>query len=401
MDAELVQKAAKPRRKCNYIAILAATIPLFILLVLLIICLTLPSMHFKKAKCHAPVKPGVSVLPLAPKTEPAAEVSSRMPLIGSSSFILPRQFPVPAAAAYPGRGKLQAPQLPLAPPRDHAPPPQTLRQVCVVSYNIRCNKDPPPFDLPNRIKHIAKVIDDLDCDVVCLQEATELFCSRIFKSTLSAAHWQATGRARRRNDETTCIVYRTDIFSMCHESTYVYSDNGPFLCAQSYCQSETVLNMKACSHVRIFTHVILKHIRTGKIVNIVNTHFPLEEDEQRECFVQLGSHVAHNIAKNEDLIIVGDFNSHFVPCASTSPFSILYKSIPDLDEVLGMRDEPTFTEGFQSPLDDNCHRLDFIFFRRSMFLDTLLSAEVYHPRYQEAQYRPSDHEPILARFQVM
>ena len=400
MDVGLVPKPVKPKRKGIRIAILATIISFFILSVSLITYFSLrrDRRRCNRAKSYAavpltrPVVAGVA-LPSEPKTEPVTEanINGPFPIYPSSHHPPPQDPPPPLEQLH---------------PHDVHPPPL---QLCVVSYNIRCNKDPPPFDLPNRIKHIAKVIDDLDCDVLCLQEATELFCSRIFNSTLSAAHWQTAGRARRRNDETTCIVYRTDILSLCHESTYVYSDNGPFLCAQSYCQSETILNMKSCSHVRIFTHAILKHNRTGKIVNIVNTHFPLEEDEQRECLAQLGSHVAHNIPKNEDLIIAGDFNSHFTPCASSSPFAILYTSIPGLDEVLGMRDEPTFTEGFQSPLNDNCHRLDFIFFRRSTLLDSLIHAQVCHPRYtgeawgrwQEAQYRPSDHEPVLARFQVM
>ena len=281
-----------------------------------------------------------------------------------------------------------------------APVPSKGDVLSVMSYNIRCNKDPHPFDLPSRLRHVIHAVTQGECVVICFQEATAVFSQGIVRSLVG--NWRVVGKARRRSDETVHVAYRCDVLELVFESTYVYSENGPFVCIEPYCTHSSYLCSHKSSHVRIFTHVVLRDLRSGVLINVINTHFPLLIDEQSECLSQLGKYISQSVHDGEELIIAGDFNSHFSPSATDSPFRLLYDCLPGLDEVLGLVDQPTFTDGFGPDLDNNIHRLDYIFYRKTNGI-SVVDAQIMHPTYIGKfgkLCRPSDHEPIVARFNI-
>lgn len=276
----------------------------------------------------------------------------------------------------------------------------------VLSYNIRCDKDSVPFSWAQRKGPVREAILESGMNIVCVQECRELYakdlCSSLGKS------WRLSGVPRKKEDEGTQILFDASKFTYIDSSTWVYHDEGIRQCPPTtHCTEVSFLGRRRCAHVRIFTHVILLHKVTNVAFNIINTHFPLEKHEQMVCARQLGEYIAKQTELAWPMIVCGDFNSHYSPKEEGSPLSYLAEAVPDVFDVHGYKDFPTYYEGFEHDVlppgflaetTAHSHRLDYIFARVSGNMPVRVGeGVVHHPRYSDdsgKKYRPSDHEPI-------
>jgi endonuclease/exonuclease/phosphatase family metal-dependent hydrolase len=282
----------------------------------------------------------------------------------------------------------------------------------VMSYNIRCDKDAPPFAWLQRKRYIRDAIVDGGAQVLCLQEAKDKYAQELVWTL--GAEWRMSGVPRRENDEGTQIAYNSNIFTYMDSSTWVFHDEGVRKCPPaSPCTEPSFLGRRKCAHVRIFTHTLLVHKDTNAPVNFINTHFPLEIFEQDICARQLAEFIQQRTDTHWPTIVCGDFNSHYPPDKSGTPLARLLEGVPGLRCAHELKDFPTYKEGFghnelQPELDgasiDRSHRLDYILARVPPDFPLAVNyAEVQHPRYKGSDgllYRPSDHEVLVADFKV-
>lgn len=270
--------------------------------------------------------------------------------------------------------------------------------IRLCTYNIRCDKDPPPFNLGSRMEHLSNTLNQIRPDIICLQEARDVYCTTLVNQLNGV--WEWVGVPRKRNDEGAQVVFRKDYFSLISNDTFVLTDpGGPLKCDLAACTEPSVFSGTKSSHVRIFTHARLLHLQSRHEVNVINTHFPLTIHEQWVCAAQLGHYVRSEVTPGGIVFVCGDFNSHYSPSEIPSPISTELVQKSGLIDVLNSRDVCTFTEGFEEELDRKLHRLDYILFSLHSQLK-LEFAEVPHILFElnGKKFRPSDHEPIVANF---
>jgi endonuclease/exonuclease/phosphatase family metal-dependent hydrolase len=283
----------------------------------------------------------------------------------------------------------------------------------LLSYNVRCDKDAPPFSWLQRKNHVRAAVVESGAHVVCLQEAKHMYAKDLVRSL--GAKWQMCGVPRNKDDEGTQIAYDTSVFTYIDSSTWVFHDEGVRRCPPStHCTERSFFGRRRCAHVRIFTHAILVHKTTNAPINVINTHVPLEVFEQEICAHQLGEYVKDKTDTDWPVVICGDLNSHYAPSDKNTPLSILLESIPGLSCSHQLQDFPTYYEGFEHdflpPGESNStakhsHRLDYVLTRipDRFPLRVEKGGRVLHPRYygqNGLQYRPSDHEPLLVEMTV-
>lgn len=285
-------------------------------------------------------------------------------------------------------------------------------EISVLCYNVRCDKDAAPFSWLQRRKHVVAAIQETGMAIACLQEAKQAYAHELCRAL--GSRWRLAGVPRRIGDEGTQILYDTAVFSFIETSTWVFHDEGVRLCPPTtHCTEQSFLGRRRCAHVRIFTHAVLVHDATGLPINVINTHFPLEEQEQEICARQLAAYVLDRTDMSWPTIICGDFNSHYAPKSFDTPMALLLKALPGLADAHRGQDFPTYHEGFEGDVlppgkrahtVQQSHRLDYVLVRvPGNFPVRLDRGDVHHPRYlgiDGKSYRPSDHEPISASFVV-
>lgn len=282
----------------------------------------------------------------------------------------------------------------------------------VVSYNVRCDKDAPPFSWLQRKKHVREAIIESNAQVLCLQEAKQKYAQDLVRAL--GGKWRVCGVARRKNDEGTQIAYDSSVFTYIDSSTWVFHDEGIRRCPPTtHCTELSYLGRRKCAHVRIFTHALLVHNATNAPFNVINTHFPLESFEQEICARQLGEFVEQRTDTSWPVIVCGDLNSHYEPDKPDTPLARLLQGVPGLQCAHDLKDFPTYYEGFDhdvmppgkgSETVEHSHRLDYILSRiPEGFPVRVERGDILHPRYKGGDgelHRPSDHEMLTADFQI-
>ena len=291
-------------------------------------------------------------------------------------------------------------QLPLL-PSPNAPPlqqpvvlepstPDPPKSFKIVSYNIRCDKDDSPHTWEERRGPVVQVLKDLHPDIVTLQESRVDYAIDISKDLGMIM----LGVARSQGDEATPILCCKE-FSCCDLNTFVMGDSGSQACPPaSACFKESIFNEEYCTHVRIFTHAQLIHMKLGKVVHIINTHFPLKDYEQQICANLLKNFID---VLDEPVIFTADLNSHYTPHEKGTPLQTLLE-VKDFKDTLEMEDIKTYAEGFTVARFDEqeTHRLDYILFKDLVLVGSSVESPLYG--YKEEMFRPSDHQPVVAEF---
>lgn len=271
-----------------------------------------------------------------------------------------------------------------------------VAELVVASYNIRCDKDPVPHRWMDREPHVLKVMKEATADVICLQEAKQEYAKELASCM---GFWQLTGQPRKHRDEGTQIMFSRASMRFIDTRTFVLTDKGATPCPPaSHCVDSSTFDGTKCKHVRIFTHTYLKHKVSGAFLHVINTHFPLEYNEQMVCAQLLQDYICTNIPQDQNFVMCGDFNSHYSPQSEQTPLSILLQT--PLKDAHDLKDFSTYEDGFDGPALDNSqtHRLDFILYRPSTGLE-LVAADMIDARYGTGgAFRPSDHELLRVGF---
>jgi len=258
----------------------------------------------------------------------------------------------------------------------------------VLCYNIRCDVDRSPHDWQSRRRHVLVNIARHNPGIVCLQESTsqvqQYLCQHLDGS------YVAVGSVRddSHRAEAAHILVDKNRWGILSQKTFVFTGNDPVVCETSACTSDTVFGGIRAKHVRVFTHVRLQGYR---VVNVINTHFPLDDVLQQACARQLSTYVA---SLTDPVIVVGDFNSHYAPTAPDTPLQLLMTGA-GLTDTNQLVDSSTF--GSFSAVDHTVHKLDYILVKEQPGL-ALVNSSIVGFTYGPSRFRPSDHEALIARF---
>jgi len=286
--------------------------------------------------------------------------------------------------------------------------PDTRRSASyrVVTYNLRCDKDPEPHRWCDRAEHVLHAVQNIAPDILGLQESKNAYV----KALAARLGMMDTGVPRRKDDESTSVLFNPQRFTALDSTTYVLSDRpGIAACPPSTaCCTRSEFCGRICQHVRIFTHTTLLDLQEhegdqGHVVHVINTHYPLETDEQHACTDLLAKYVQTSdaIGTNDTLVVMGDFNSHYAPTETGSPVERL-RTMLGLEDTHNLTDEASYADGFELTEQGGfpgpvTHRLDHLLYAGSA---RCVSAGMTHPTYTSddgnSTWRPSDHEPLWA-----
>lgn len=169
--------------------------------------------------------------------------------------------------------------------------------IKLLSYNLQS------WDVTDRrINGIIDLIKKHDPDVICFQEVTIFWYSRLKKEFKDK--YIFTGRDRfygdkvqiKRDFERNCVVYKKERFKAVKCRTYWL---GPDIYNPS--------RFEGAYFNRIFTTAILKDIKSNKIIQFLSTHF---DDRFPKIRGYQGAILANYTKKqNMPLVLAGDLNS--------------------------------------------------------------------------------------------
>lgn len=170
-------------------------------------------------------------------------------------------------------------------------------EITIVSYNIwfdnPANTDNPWSD---RKQGVIETLTQLEPDIFCVQEA---LINQVKDLTFAQFKHVGVGRDDGKNaGEFSAIFYDTVKFVSLNESTFWLSE------------TPEVPGKKGWDAVcvRIVTWVHLKEIKTGNTFYVFNTHFDHVGDTARLESARLIKQEIKAIAKDEPVILTGDFN---------------------------------------------------------------------------------------------
>lgn len=246
--------------------------------------------------------------------------------------------------------------------------------IKLVSYNLQS------WDVTERrINGIIDIIKKLNPDVICLQEVTIFWYSRLRKEFKDK--YTFTGRDRfygdkvqiKRDFERNCVLFKKERFNPIKCRTYWL---GPDIYNPS--------RFPGAYFNRIFTTAILKDKKTNKKVQFISTHF---DDRFEEIRAKQGMVLSTYVKECEmPLILAGDFNSE--------PKEEAYKSVSKvLNDVGKSFNEESYT---YHAYDKYPHeRIDYVFINEFV---NAKSFKLVKDIYEELP--PSDHYPLEAILEI-
>jgi endonuclease/exonuclease/phosphatase family metal-dependent hydrolase len=259
-----------------------------------------------------------------------------------------------------------------------------LNTFTVCSYNVRINVDPKPHDWTSRFPHLLVNLEQIKPSILCLQESSPRVKNDLLHHFPT---FEAVGAIRSPGStEAVHVLFDTRYWKKLKTATYVFNQKGPIICHEEICYAPTVFHNKKDKHTRIFTHIVLENSKK-QILHVINTHFSLHHQIQRESAKQL----ARFIKNKKTVIVTGDLNSHYKPTDPDTPLQKLLNKGKLMDSH-ALANAPTF--GTFQELKSDINKLDYILFKGAI---SCTDARVSNFTY-ETNFRPSDHEAIYASF---
>jgi len=257
------------------------------------------------------------------------------------------------------------------------------QEVNLMTFNIRYGTaDDGPNSWPQRRELVAETIRRQAPDVLGLQE-----CLRFQAEELDAAlpdyHWFGVGRDADGTGEMCAIFYRAKAFIPVAWHTFWLSETPDESGSVSWDSSLT----------RIASVLQLRHLASGKVLRVANTHFDHRGEEARR---QSAALIARELAGPADAarVLLGDFNA---VAETSAPWHTLIDA--------GFRDTwleapetagPVTTWGAFGPPDPGADsRIDWILVRGPV---EVLRCETVDFN-EEGRY-PSDHYPVCSRVRL-
>lgn len=246
--------------------------------------------------------------------------------------------------------------------------------IKLLSYNLQS------WDVTDRrIRGIIDLIKRHDPDVICLQEVTLFWYSRLKKEFKEK--YQFTGRDRffgdkkqiKRDFERNCILFKKERFK-------------PIKC-RTYWLGPDILNpsrFEGAYFNRIFTTALLKDIVTNKKVQFISTHF---DDRFKEIRAKQGEVLVRYVSEQKSpLVLAGDFNSE--------PLEEAYQRVSSILKDVGKtyhKEDITYHAYDKYPHE----RIDYVFINREVEIkDFNLIKDTFEG------LPPSDHYPLITILQV-
>ena len=255
-----------------------------------------------------------------------------------------------------------------APPTVSRPTPTT--PLCVVSYNLRVDRDNRPYRWLDRLARVVANIQQLDADVVCIQESSPRYVADLLAQLKDYAAVRSAWRSIESN-ETCDVLYRVARLAVERSTTFQMRAGGKVdMCSESKCSAPNDLGD---THPRIVLGARFVVDAQWPLI-VLCTHFPLLVEKQPSALQSL-EQVWMAMGRSTDaLVIGGDFN-RIVPTSAHW-------------RVVGDTTRSTFRPGFRA-IDATVPRLDYLCVR---------NLDVVEEGVLEAEMQPgSDHCAVWMR----
>ena len=171
-------------------------------------------------------------------------------------------------------------------------------KLSVIGFNICSCNDPDGNSIPERAPRLAKVLENYDADVVCLQEFTpkwEPFWELLTRGVYDRLH-------KYRNEtvdiEGGPILWKKEKFDCLRTGWFWFSDT-PEVESRGWDQ--------ICPCYRICLYVILREKTSGKTFTVMNTHFGFG-DQCQVASARLITDYSKKLS-SYPTFVVGDFNA--------------------------------------------------------------------------------------------
>lgn len=170
----------------------------------------------------------------------------------------------------------------------------------VMSFNIRLDVNDGSNSWPYRKPIVAEYLENRNPDIIGFQEALEIQVDDL-NDMLPSYSWVGHGREENRQGEASPVFYNRNVFTLQAFDTFWLSEN----------PNEAGSIGDGARLPRIVTWVNLEHNETGESVYIFNTHFSHVSQDARAFASSLMSTKMVDIANEELIIAMGDFNLEF------------------------------------------------------------------------------------------
>lgn len=228
------------------------------------------------------------------------------------------------------------------------------------------------------------VVKKHDPDVLGLQECLE-FQAEYLDANLEHHRWIGMGREIGGGGEMTALLYRHDLLSLVEMRHFWLSEQPEVVGSVSWDSSLT----RMVSYFRFY------HRKTHRMFHVFNTHFDHRGAVARDKSAEALATVSKQIAAEEPVIVMGDFNA---VAESSHPWSLMINAgFEDTWRATENRAGPDTTwNGFGRAYDNETpRRIDWILTRGP--LETVsVEVDTYS---REGRY-PSDHFPYVARLKL-
>lgn len=256
-------------------------------------------------------------------------------------------------------------------------------QVCkIISYNIRLDtKDDGTNAWPLRKNKVVKLLKSYSPDVFGLQEAMFHQMEYISKQMPG---YERVGKCRddgNTKGEASPVYYNKRKFKAGRSGTFWLSQTPAIIGSRGW--------DAACN--RVVTWVELYPSRTGdKPFVVFNTHFDHMGEIARRNSAILILHAIDSLAKNMDVIVMGDFNSK----PEDEPIRIIEDSqkpkLVNARMIALKKDDPGYTYTGFSVKDHATEQIDYVFVKE----DELVADYKVDQRSKKGFF-PSDHLPVI------
>lgn len=200
-------------------------------------------------------------------------------------------------------------------------------EISVVGFNIRSCSDPEGNSIPERAPRLAKVLQDYDADVICLQEFTpkwEPFWEDLKLGVYDHVH-------KYRNEtvdiEGSPILWKKDKFQ-CLQTGHFWLSDTPEVESRGW---DALYNC-----YRMCLYVILRERVSGKTFTVINTHFGFG-DAGQVASAQLIADYSKKISSHPT-IVVGDFNAS----PATPAYAKMTEAFTDVNMATAKDENITF-----------------------------------------------------------
>ncbi|MFB9053986.1 endonuclease/exonuclease/phosphatase family protein [Formosa undariae] len=259
------------------------------------------------------------------------------------------------------------------------------QELTVVSFNVRYNSDQDGINIwDNRKEWLTHSMRFIKADLIGGQEVTYSQLLDMQKLLPNYEHI-GIGRNGGNEGEFSPIFYRKDRFEIIKHETFWLSKTPTQVASKGW----------DANLPRIVTWALFKDKISGKTFYLFNTHFDHKGKEARLESAKLISKKINTIAKNEPVIVTGDFNS----APDSEPTEILLNNgfkdpylTLDKDQVYG----PEYSSnGWNVANKTSENRIDYIYYKGNI---KPLSLQILDG--QRGDKFISDHFPIIAKLNI-